>query len=111
MRRAVSAEPGGLRVRRYSWGWGFLALTAGMIVIPVPACSGSAARGLRQGSATVTISRSAAGLLAAASRGSGWCLLMRGLARRKGWYLTHLAILVSPGLVALSCGRRLPGGC
>jgi hypothetical protein len=29
MRLAVSAEPGDLRVRRYSWGWGLLALTAG----------------------------------------------------------------------------------
>ena len=111
MRLAVSAEPGDLRVRGYSWGWGLLALTAGDDCYPGAGLLGSAARGLRQGSATVIISRSAAELLAAASRGSGWRLLMRCPCAPYGWYLTHLAILVSPGLVALSCGRRLPHGC
>jgi hypothetical protein len=43
MRLAVSAEPGDLRVRRYSWGWGLLALTEVMIVVPEPDCSRSAA--------------------------------------------------------------------
>jgi hypothetical protein len=50
------------------------------------------------GSASVTISRSAAGLLAAASRGSGWRLLMRCPARRTAgtlltWrYWSHRAL-------------------
>jgi hypothetical protein len=66
MRLAVSAEPGDLRVRRYSWGWGLLALTAGMIVIPEPGCWGRRPWSA-VGSATVIISRSAAELLAAAT--------------------------------------------
>lgn len=81
MRLAVSAEPGDLRVRRYSRGWGLLALTAGMIVNPGAGLFGVGRPWSAAGKRTVTISRSAAELLAAASSGSGWRLLMRGPAR------------------------------
>ena len=77
----MSAEPGDLRVRRYSWGWRLLALTAGDDCYPGAGLLGSAPVVCGR-EATVIISRSAAELLAAASRGSGWRLLMRGPARR-----------------------------
>ena len=28
-----------------------------------------------------------------------------------GWYVSHLAVLISPGLLAWPCGRRLPRDC
>jgi predicted DNA-binding helix-hairpin-helix protein len=41
--------------------------------------------------------------------GAAW----RGIVGRAphGWCISHLAVLVSPGLLAWLCGRRLPRGC
>jgi hypothetical protein len=41
-------------------------------------------------------------------RGLAWDLLVGA---PHGWYVSHLAVLVSPGSLTWSCGRRLPHDC